>query len=344
MGDVRARAPTRAPPRTPPDVRHDARDRAHVGSAPCSSPSRFAPAARAGCRRRSAPRSALAMLGDVVEAAARRRPNVAGRDRRCGRPPRRSRARRAEVVDDPGGGQGAAVAAALADVDGALPRRERRSSARPAVGSRRARRATAPRPGRGRRGRRRDDERARVAAAEVFQPLYGPGSAAQFRAHAVALELPFEDLALPNLVDDVDTLARPRAGRRPGRVHATRSLLEAIAPVKVVCLSGGVGGAKLAAGLHDVTRAGGADGDRQRRRRRRGARPARLARPRLDPVRPRRLERRGTRLGARRRELADARVGEGVGRRELVHARRSRPRAPSRPHAGTSRRRSRCRP
>jgi hypothetical protein len=64
--------------------------------------------------------------------------------------------------------------------------------------------------------------------AEVFQPLYGPGSAGQFRAHASALDLPFEDLALPNLVEDVDTLddlrrVASRAGSR------TRSILEAIA-------------------------------------------------------------------------------------------------------------------
>ena len=60
--------------------------------------------------------------------------------------------------------------------------------------------------------------------AEVFRSLYGPGSAAQFRAHAGALGLGYEDLDLRNLVDDVDTaadLARvgPHAGPR------TRGLL-----------------------------------------------------------------------------------------------------------------------
>ncbi|MBA2293862.1 MAG: hypothetical protein H0W16_01890, partial [Actinobacteria bacterium] len=64
--------------------------------------------------------------------------------------------------------------------------------------------------------------------AEVFQPLYGPGSAARFRAHGRALALPVEDLALGNLVCDVDTLADlERLGPRPGA--RTRALLGAIA-------------------------------------------------------------------------------------------------------------------
>ncbi len=63
--------------------------------------------------------------------------------------------------------------------------------------------------------------------AEVFQPLYGPGSAAQFRAHAAALGLVLHDLELPNLRADVDTasdLARvaPRARAR------TRALASAL--------------------------------------------------------------------------------------------------------------------
>jgi 2-phospho-L-lactate guanylyltransferase (CobY/MobA/RfbA family) len=41
--------------------------------------------------------------------------------------------------------------------------------------------------------------------AEVFQPLFGAGSAAQFRAHAAALGLVLHDVDLPNLRDDVDT-------------------------------------------------------------------------------------------------------------------------------------------
>ena len=41
---------------------------------------------------------------------------------------------------------------------------------------------------------------------EVFAPLYGKESAGRFRAHAAALGIELEDLALANLVDDVDTL------------------------------------------------------------------------------------------------------------------------------------------
>ena len=63
--------------------------------------------------------------------------------------------------------------------------------------------------------------------AEVFQPLYGPRSAAQFRAHAVALALPFEDLTLRNLVEDVDTIDDlERVGLRAG--SRTRASLGAI--------------------------------------------------------------------------------------------------------------------
>jgi 2-phospho-L-lactate guanylyltransferase (CobY/MobA/RfbA family) len=46
-----------------------------------------------------------------------------------------------------------------------------------------------------------------LAAAHLFAPLYGPGSAARFRARAERLEAPFVAAAIPNLVDDVDTLA-----------------------------------------------------------------------------------------------------------------------------------------
>ena len=61
----------------------------------------------------------------------------------------------------------------------------------------------------------------------MFQPLYGADSAGQFRAHAVALGLDFEELTLPNLVEDVDTLADlQRVGSRVG--SRTAELLEAI--------------------------------------------------------------------------------------------------------------------
>ncbi len=156
----------------------------------------------------------------------------------------------ARLVDDSGDGQGAAVATGLEGASGPLPRRQRRRPCvRPAdlIALLAARR------------RQACDRRARATArrtrsgfrADVFAPLYGPGSAGHFRAHAEALGIHFEELALPNLVDDVDTLADlARLGARAG--PRTAALLDADHALKVVCLSGGVGGAKLARGLHDV--------------------------------------------------------------------------------------------
>ena len=67
-----------------------------------------------------------------------------------------------------------------------------------------------------------------LPVAEVFTPLYGPGSARRFRAHAAALDLSCEGLALPNLVEDVDTLADlERVGPHGG--PRTRAMLQAIA-------------------------------------------------------------------------------------------------------------------
>ena len=105
---------------------------------------------------------------------------------------------------DPGGGQGAAVAAALtagpalvvnADLPCVVPR------------DLRALYAAAP-----------PDGFALVAAAdettnalalprpELFRPLYGAGSAGRFRAHAAAMGIVAVSAAIPNLADDVDTL------------------------------------------------------------------------------------------------------------------------------------------
>lgn len=168
----------------------------------------------------------LAMLGDVVEAAAAVADVRVVTDDAAGRLVAAGLG--AEVVDDPGGGQGAAVLAGLADVQGIclvvnadLPRA--RPSDLNAL-------AVPPRLGRVAVVEAADGTTNALGLplAEVFQPLYGAGSAGQFRAHAVALEVPFEDLALPNLVADVDTLADlERVGTRAGA--RTRSILEAIA-------------------------------------------------------------------------------------------------------------------
>ena|SRR5436309_8135552 len=46
-----------------------------------------------------------------------------------------------------------------------------------------------------------------LAAAHLFAPVYGPGSAERFRARAARLGVPFVTVEIPNLAEDVDTLA-----------------------------------------------------------------------------------------------------------------------------------------
>ena len=169
---------------------------------------------------------ALAMLGDVVDAA------TSVGDVRVVTGDAAGRLVAGELgataVDDPGEGQGAAVAAALEGVEGVclvvnadLPR------VRP---SDLAALAVPPRLGRVGLVRSADGRTNALGLpyAEVFRPLYGPDSARRFEAHVLALGLDFEELALPNLVTDVDTVADldglgPRGGAR------TRALVEAIA-------------------------------------------------------------------------------------------------------------------
>lgn len=45
-----------------------------------------------------------------------------------------------------------------------------------------------------------------ISAPEIFAPLYGPDSAARFRVRAQTLGLEAVSTALPNLIDDVDTI------------------------------------------------------------------------------------------------------------------------------------------
>jgi 2-phospho-L-lactate guanylyltransferase len=161
---------------------------------------------------------ALAMLSDVLEAAtahADRVRLVTG----DGAATLLADGLGVETVADPGGGQGRAVQAALAGIDGVclvvnadVPR------VRP---SDLAALAIPPRAGAVAIVAASDDTTNALGLpfAEVFQPLYGPGSAAQFRAHALALGLVLHELELPNLREDVDTLddlarVRLRAGSR----------------------------------------------------------------------------------------------------------------------------------
>jgi 2-phospho-L-lactate guanylyltransferase (CobY/MobA/RfbA family) len=64
-----------------------------------------------------------------------------------------------------------------------------------------------------------------LAATHLFAPLYGPGSAERFLARAARLEAPVAVARIPNLADDVDTLADLE--RLEGRVGPrTRAALE----------------------------------------------------------------------------------------------------------------------
>ena len=169
---------------------------------------------------------ALAMLGDVVQASVVVADVRVVTDDAAGALVARELG--ARVVGDPGEGQGAAVAAGLAGADGIslvvnadLPRARASDLNALAVPARLGSVAIVE-AGDG------TTNALGLPYPEFFQPLYGAGSAGQFRAHAHALALAVEDLALRNLVEDIDTLADlERLGRRSG--PRTRALLEAIA-------------------------------------------------------------------------------------------------------------------
>jgi 2-phospho-L-lactate guanylyltransferase len=149
------------------------------------------------------------MLANVITAATAVGPTilVTEADARC------ARALAAEhgvrVVDDPGGGQGAAVAAGLAAVrewpvlvvNADLPDARARDllallGTMPENGI-----AIAPAP---------DGTTNALALARpgLFVPLYGSGSAARFRAHAEELGVEAIELEAPALASDVDTAAQ----------------------------------------------------------------------------------------------------------------------------------------
>jgi 2-phospho-L-lactate guanylyltransferase (CobY/MobA/RfbA family) len=111
------------------------------------------------------------------------------------------------VAEDPGSGQGAAVAAALrglrngrtlvvnADLPCVIPEDLRAlESATPDEGLA----FVAARDG--------TTNALGLSSPSVFAPLYGPGSAERFRTHAHTLGVAFVRAAIPNLADDVDSL------------------------------------------------------------------------------------------------------------------------------------------
>jgi len=133
--------------------------------------------------------AALAMLGDVVEAASAVGRVVVVSDDVSAVP------RGAEAIPDPGLGLGEAVAAGLALVEGqalvvnadlpcATPGALRRLAAAGLALVEAADGTT---------------NALSLPSRERFAPLYGPGSAARFRAHA-----PFATVEIPELAADVD--------------------------------------------------------------------------------------------------------------------------------------------
>jgi 2-phospho-L-lactate guanylyltransferase len=153
--------------------------------------------------------AALAMLGDVVEAGLSVGPVVVVTDDPAAVPPGARR------LPDPGEGLGAAVAAGLHEVDGhALVLNADLPAATPV--------AIQELAGVGLALVEATDGTTNALSLpdpSVFAPLYGPGSAARFRAHAG-----FATAVIPELETDVDTLEdlerlAPRLGRR------TRALL-----------------------------------------------------------------------------------------------------------------------
>ncbi len=170
---------------------------------------------------------ALAMLGDVLEAASSFGPaRLVTSDEAAGLV---ARDLGVEVVADPGGGQGAAVQAALAGLDGPclvvnadVPRVRPSDLTALAIPPRAGAVAIAAAPD-------GTTNALGLPYAEVFQPLYGIASASQFRAHARALGLVHHDLDLPNLRDDVDTrVDLERIGRFGG--PRTRALAALVSP------------------------------------------------------------------------------------------------------------------
>ena len=188
---------------------------------------------RSGKQRLDAPEEvraelALAMLGDVLAAAVATgrtwlvSGDAAARDLAVDLG--------AEVVDDPGDGQGAATAAALghvdagpvlvvnADVPCVVPHDLRTLLGAAELGA----------LGYVEAGDGTTNALALPDAA-LFAPLYGAGSASRFRAHAKEAGVTPISCAIPNLTDDVDTVddlqrialrAGPRTQAALGRIVA----------------------------------------------------------------------------------------------------------------------------
>jgi 2-phospho-L-lactate/phosphoenolpyruvate guanylyltransferase len=152
---------------------------------------------------------ALAMLGDVIAACVAVGPTVvvtgdeagAGLSAELG----------ARPVEDPGGGQGSAVAAGLAEFDGG-PALVVNADV-PCVVPHDLRALAAAAPTGGMAFVRAGDGTTNalsLAGPTLFAPLYGPGSAGRFKRHAAELGVEAIAAVIPSLADDVDTLSDVR--------------------------------------------------------------------------------------------------------------------------------------
>ena len=113
----------------------------------------------------------------------------------------------AAVSADPGSGQGAAVQAALRGLDPGVTLIVNADVPCVVPDDLRALLAATPAGGIALVEARDGTTNAlSISVPEAFAPLYGPGSAARFRAHAESLGLASVSIAVPNLADDVDTL------------------------------------------------------------------------------------------------------------------------------------------
>lgn len=163
-------------------------------------------AGAAGKTRLDAPRSArrdvsLAMLADVLAAAIATGSAVVVTGDGDGAALARELG--AGVFSDPGGGQGPAVQAALAGVDG---RAIIVNADVPCVAPEDIRSLAAAVPEHGIALVEALDGTTNalgLSSADLFRPLYGPGSARRFHA----LDVETVSVVVPNLAEDVDTMA-----------------------------------------------------------------------------------------------------------------------------------------
>lgn len=179
---------------------------------------------RLAASRRTRRALSLAMLGDVVSASVPVGDTRVVTSDADGAAVARELG--ADVVDDPGGGQGVAVAAALEGVEPGATLVVNSDVPCAVPDDLRALLAATPAGGLALVEALDGTTNAlSISAADTFAPLYGPDSASRFRAHATDLGLDSVSVAIPNLADDVDTVGDLR------RLHLR------LGPRSQVCLS-----------------------------------------------------------------------------------------------------------